>query len=155
MSCYYETNEEKVYLSGWGSDNNVLFAHVASILAFQRTLANYETCIPSFVIFDQLSRPYFPDSLDIEKSKDMISLRQIFEMISRVIKEIDSNTSNSLQIIAIEHANEGMPESYLKSKIKDDKGNFITFRNGIKYIDENVIKTDVFENERIERERRK
>lgn len=148
MNCYYETNENKVYLPGWGSDNNSLFAHVASTLAFQRTLSNYETCIPSFLIFDQLSRPYFPDTLDMQSSKDMRTLKQIFEVISRVIHEIEVNTENTLQVIIIEHANEGMPQFYLDSKIKDDAGNLITFTDGNKYINEKILKTDIFVEER-------
>lgn len=148
LSCYYETSEERVYLSGWGSDNNVLFAHVASILSIQRTLSNYGSCVPSFIVFDQLSRPYFPDSIDIQKSKDMISLNQIYDVILRVIKEVSNNTNDMLQVIVLEHANEGMSKSYLESKIKDDNGNLITFTNGIKYIDESIIMTSIFDDER-------
>lgn len=148
FDCYFDRDGDKTYLSNWGSDNNILFAHVATILSIQRTLANYETCIPAFITFDQLSRPYFPDSLEMKDSSDLKLLSKIYDSILRVIKEISNNTETDLQVIVVEHANEGMSKDYLKSKIKDDHGNKIDFRDGRKYINEDLLKINVFELEK-------
>lgn len=149
LECYYENNNnERVYLSGWGSDNNVLFSHVAVLLAFQRSLVDTKSCVPSFIAFDQLSRGYFPDNVVITESMDMKSLNMIIKVIIKVIDEVKSNSDNELQVILIEHANGGMSRDFLNSKIRNDKGDLITFTNGIKYINESIYKTNVFNEEK-------
>lgn len=138
MNIYYSSvKTTPVYLSGWGSDHNYLFAHVSAMLSIHRTLANFnKTTIPAFIVFDQISRGYFPDTEDITESSDTQNLRKIYDLIVSVINEASKNDS-AFQVIAIEHANFGMSSNYENAKIRDDNGNKVTFKDGLGYIDKN------------------
>lgn len=88
-----------------GSDENYLSLHVALLLAMHRHFAKLQTPVPGVLIFDQLSRPYFPqdkehDEVEIEDNDhDRSSLLQYF---NKLFNEVDKG--ESLQIIVLEHA---------------------------------------------------
>ncbi|MBU2659368.1 DUF3732 domain-containing protein [Bacillus cabrialesii] len=104
-----------------GSDENYLSLHVSLMLALHRHFANLERPVPGVLLFDQLSRPYFPPDEepneveidDINESSERSSLLKYFELL---FNEVDRN--ESLQIIIIEHA-------YFK--------NHDRYRNSVKY----------------------
>ncbi len=96
-----------------GSDENYLSLHVSLILAIHRQFSKLERPVPGVIIFDQLSRPYFPpdkepDEIEIEDERD--SLLQYFETI---FDEVDRE--ESLQVIVLEHAYFKKHERYKKS----------------------------------------
>jgi Protein of unknown function (DUF3732) len=85
-----------------GSDENYLSLHVSLILAMHRQFAYLDRPVPGVILFDQLSRPYFPPDKEpgeIEIDNERDSLLKYFETI---FKEVDRK--ESLQIIVLEHA---------------------------------------------------
>lgn len=89
-----------------GSDQNYLSVHVALLFAMQRFFAESSSPVPGVLIFDQVSRPYFPDQDENSeeavlstKSSDTASLLQYFDFM---FKEVERETG--LQVIVLEHA---------------------------------------------------
>lgn len=100
-----------------GSDENYLSLHVSLMLALHRHFVELERPVPGVLLFDQLSRPYFPPDeepneveLDIDTNSERNSLLKYFELL---FSEVDRN--ESLQIIIIEHAYFKNHERYKKS----------------------------------------
>lgn len=95
-----------------GADENYLSLHVATMLAFHRHFAERGRPVPGVLLFDQLSRPYFPpDPAGEQKeavittedgpleSKDRVHLKTYFDLLFREVGRDDS-----LQVIILEHA---------------------------------------------------
>ncbi|WP_269411370.1 DUF3732 domain-containing protein [Lentibacillus daqui] len=101
-----------------GSDENYLSLHVSLMLALHRHFASLNRPVPGVLLFDQLSRPYFPPDEepneveidDINENGERNSLLKYFEAL---FDEVDRN--ESLQIIIIEHAYFKNHERYKKS----------------------------------------
>ncbi|MFD1991623.1 DUF3732 domain-containing protein [Paenibacillus nicotianae] len=94
------------YMRDVGSDENYLSLHVSTMLAFHRYFAEFNRPVPGVILFDQLSRPYFPSDeesniveIGTELDNDRKSLLQYFDFL---FKEVEKG--HSLQIIVIEHA---------------------------------------------------
>ncbi|MEF2278387.1 DUF3732 domain-containing protein [Deinococcus sp. YIM 134068] len=95
-----------------GADENYLSLHVATMLAFHRHFAERGRPVPGVLLFDQLSRPYFPPDPAGEQreaviigedgpleSKDRAHLKNYFDLL---FKEVERG--ESLQVIVLEHA---------------------------------------------------
>ncbi|MCM2978990.1 DUF3732 domain-containing protein [Priestia aryabhattai] len=85
-----------------GSDENYLSLHVSLILAMHRHFSELSRPVPGVIVFDQLSRPYFPpdkEPEEVEVDNERSSLLRYFETI---FEEVDKQ--DSLQIIILEHA---------------------------------------------------
>ncbi|MFJ7649831.1 DUF3732 domain-containing protein [Lysinibacillus sp. NPDC097279] len=85
-----------------GSDENYLSLHVAFLLAMHRQFAKLNSPVPGVLLFDQLSRPYFPPDKEPEEvqiDNERSSLLTFFEAL---FNEVDRG--ESLQIIVLEHA---------------------------------------------------
>ncbi len=89
-----------------GSDQNYLSIHVALLFGLQRFFAQSRSPIPGVLIFDQVSRPYFPDQNESSEeeeistqSSDTASLLKYFDFM---FKEVERETG--LQVIVLEHA---------------------------------------------------
>jgi hypothetical protein len=89
-----------------GSDENYLSLHVSVLLALHRHFAELDRPVPGVLLFDQLSRPYFPpdDEPEIveigeERDNDRNALLKYFDLLFREVKR-----GESLQIIVTEHA---------------------------------------------------
>ncbi|MDQ0257094.1 CRISPR/Cas system CMR-associated protein Cmr5 small subunit [Evansella vedderi] len=85
-----------------GSDENYLSLHVSLLLAMHRHFAKVNSPVPGVLLFDQLSRPYFPPDKEpgeVELDNERTSLLQFFELL---FKEVDRQ--ESLQVIVLEHA---------------------------------------------------
>lgn len=95
------------YMRDVGSDENYLSLHVSILLALHRHFAELNRPVPGVLLFDQLSRPYFPSDkepsiVEIENEEmdnDRKSLLQYFDFL---FKEVERG--ESMQIIVIEHA---------------------------------------------------
>ncbi|NOW07779.1 DUF3732 domain-containing protein [Clostridium beijerinckii] len=111
------TKHGKISMRDIGSDLNYLCLHVAILLAIHRHFDDIEKEYPGFLIFDQLSRPFFPpdpknnnetDEIVIAAENEKQELKQFFDYL---FKEICKN--RSLQIIIYEHAYFEKDENYV------------------------------------------
>lgn len=113
------------YMRDVGSDENYLSLHVSAILALHRHFAELNRPVPGVILFDQLSRPYFPpeeepNEIEIEEEKDneRAALLQYFDVLFNEV-----NREESLQIIVLEHAYFKNNERYKKSVLQRWKKN--------------------------------
>ncbi len=97
---------KKTSMKTIGSDMNYLSLHVASLLAIHRHFNQMGKPYPGFLIFDQISRPFYPEEVKEEKeingenlSKEEVYLKKYFDVL---FQEIIRN--DSLQLIILEHA---------------------------------------------------
>ena len=99
------------YLWEVGSGQNWLGYHIASLLAIHQYIANNEeNFVPSFLVIDQPSQVYFPESLNDNSSKeekntikntsDIDAVRRIFSTLATFLDLIKT----PFQIIVTEHA---------------------------------------------------
>ncbi|WP_315742401.1 DUF3732 domain-containing protein [Bradyrhizobium sp. SZCCHNR1075] len=103
------------YLWEIGSGANWLAYHVALVIALQEFfLRDVNHAVPGFLVFDQPSQVYFPkrrsevadeESLRAEwRDEDIAAVRKVF----RVLGEEASSSKGRLQIIVLDHADEGV-----------------------------------------------
>lgn len=113
------TKYGKIEMRDVGSDLNYLCLHVSILLAIHRHLDDIEREYPGFLIFDQLSRPFFPpdpknnnesDEIVIAAENEKKELKQFFDYL---FKEIEKN--KSLQIIIYEHAYFAKDDKYVNA----------------------------------------
>lgn len=85
-----------------GSGSNYMAYHLSALLALHEYfLKQKDHPVPNFIIFDQPSQAYFPDT-DIEfneKNEDINRVKKIFEAFESAVKRTEGN----LQIIVLEH----------------------------------------------------
>lgn len=102
-----------------GADENYLSLHVATMLAFHRHFAQLGRPVPGVLLFDQLSRPYFPQDQSADMaaesgaaeeaviteqggpigSNDRTHLKNYFDVLFDEVQR-----GESLQVIVLEHA---------------------------------------------------
>ncbi len=85
-----------------GSGSNYMAYHLSTLLALHEYfLKQKDHPVPNFIIFDQPSQAYFPDT-DVEfneKNEDIGRVKKIFEAFESAVKRTEGN----LQIIVLEH----------------------------------------------------
>lgn len=93
-----------------GSASNWVSFHVSLSCAIQEFLNTGEkksTCVPSFVVYDQPSQVYFPQTVKNKEEKlddnDINAVKQIFTTIANSIQR----TKGAWQAIILEHADSG------------------------------------------------
>lgn len=95
-------------LTDLGSDQNYLSLHVALLFGLHRFFAAASSPVPGILIFDQVSRPYFPEqkendgSEEVElsvESSDTASLLNYFDFMFK-----ETQRDEGLQVIVLEHA---------------------------------------------------
>ncbi|MBL7717690.1 MAG: DUF3732 domain-containing protein [Flavipsychrobacter sp.] len=94
-----------------GSGHNYMAYHIATLLGFHEfflSLSHHPT--PSFIIFDQPTQVYFPESTDNEESgeEDLSRVKRIFEALNSAI----DRTEKKLQIIVLEHVGKSAWEGF-------------------------------------------
>lgn len=86
-----------------GGDESYLSGHVATLLALHRVFADGSRPVPGVLVFDQLSRPFFPaDQFQGEvevRGDDRTDLKRYFDA---VFAEVEAR--KTLQVIVLEHA---------------------------------------------------
>lgn len=86
-----------------GSGHNYMSYHISTLLSLHEFFLNQlKHPVPNFIIFDQPTQVYFPESSDredIEKNEDVERVKRIFN----VFNEAMLRTKNNLQIIVLEH----------------------------------------------------
>lgn len=98
-----------------GSSSNHMFMHLFLYLAIHKAvIANKSPYVPSFLIVDQPSRPYFssnPDGRDIEEKSDEGKLGKAFLLMDKYISDMNKEKID-FQMIVFEHVREQFFESF-------------------------------------------
>lgn len=98
------TDARTIEMRDIGSDENYLSLHVSLLLAFHRVFAARSRPVPHVVLFDQLSRPFFPPDEHAEEvivrsdDYERTRLKQYFDVIFLEAQK------QRLQVIILEHA---------------------------------------------------
>jgi predicted nucleic acid-binding Zn-ribbon protein len=98
------TAQRRIPMRDIGSDENYLSLHVAIALGLQRYFKIHSRPVPGFVVFDQLSRPFYPPDrmpgvVTTRSDAERGELRKYFDALFREVE-----TQGDLQIIVLEHA---------------------------------------------------
>ncbi|MDF0707659.1 DUF3732 domain-containing protein [Flagellimonas okinawensis] len=107
--------KNRYYLARLGSGANYMGYHLATMFGlheffWQLKKSNKVNYIPSFLILDQPSQVYYPESLNSKtdklrkNSKDVEDTKKIFEACVEFLK----NTGNEIQLILLEHVPKDM-----------------------------------------------
>jgi hypothetical protein len=87
-----------------GSGHNYMAYHLATLLSLHEFfLENEFHPVPNFLVLDQPTQVYFPESSDDENADDMDRVKRIFEALQKAAER----TKNKLQIIVLEHVGAG------------------------------------------------
>ena len=93
-------------LSDLGSDQNYLAIHIALSFALQRYFKETKSPVPGFLVFDQISRPYYPAHGEDEKllfstdeDEEVVAMRKHLDYLFR-----ETESQQDLQVLLIEHA---------------------------------------------------
>ncbi|MCO8167153.1 DUF3732 domain-containing protein [Pseudomonas sp. 21LCFQ02] len=91
-----------------GSSSNHMFLHLIHFLALHEVALNKNSkFIPSFLIIDQPSRPYWGDDEESDPENllhsDRIKIRTAFEMLDNFIARVNKEYQKEFQIIVFEH----------------------------------------------------
>lgn len=103
-------------LENVGSSSNHMFMHLFLFLGIHE-LVKFKDIpfIPSFLIIDQPSRPYWGESKsdkDALETGDENKMKKVFELFNEFLKSIFEKKGSNFQIIVFEH----VPPSYWKGK---------------------------------------
>ncbi|ADO69777.1 DUF3732 domain-containing protein [Stigmatella aurantiaca] len=107
LSVGIVTSKRREDMRDVGSDENYLTLHVAFLLAFHRLFAERDRPVPGFILFDQLSRPYYPpdplrptqEEVVTSRQPEVSSLRKYFDVLFNEV-----GRGESLQVLVLEHA---------------------------------------------------
>lgn len=107
-------------MSDVGSDQNYLAIHIALSFALQHYLEDVRSPVPGVLVFDQISRPYFPSKGEEQRDERTIEGEEEDEDVQAMRRHIDflfAETARraGLQVILIEHAYFADDERYVKS----------------------------------------
>lgn len=106
-----------------GSSSNYLFLHLCLFLGFHELILKENVgYIPSYLILDQPSRPYYDNSN--EKMKDREKIVVAMQILNDFISHINDTAQKDFQIIVFEHIPkdiwEGMKNFHLVSLFDED-----------------------------------
>jgi hypothetical protein len=98
------TEQRRISMRDIGSDENYLSLHMSIALGLQRYFKLHDRPVPGFIVFDQLSRPFYPpdkrpEIVSTHTDADRGALKQYFDVL---FKEVAGQ--QDLQIIVLEHA---------------------------------------------------
>ncbi|QHN03068.1 DUF3732 domain-containing protein [Granulicella sp. WH15] len=93
-----------------GSDQNYLAVHIALAFALQHHFEHVKAPVPGILVFDQISRPYFPSKSENEdrdeaeivggsEDEDIVAMRKHVDFLFK-----ETARRDGLQVILIEHA---------------------------------------------------
>jgi len=134
LTVIADTMDGPVPLYNMGSGENWIGYHVIAHLALHKWFRQKGRPVPGFIVFDQPSQAHYPSDRDNEGSleglrdEDQKAVLNLFELISKVAKELEPD----LQIIVLDHAD-------LKRPWFDDAV-VERWRNGRKLIPDSWIK---------------
>ncbi|MBE8717111.1 DUF3732 domain-containing protein [Cellvibrio polysaccharolyticus] len=95
-----------------GSDENYLAIHIALSFALQKYLGKINAPVPGFLVFDQISRPYYPqrgeDEDSIGENEEVLAMRRHLDFLFKATSD-----QKGLQVLLIEHAYFGDDPRYV------------------------------------------
>lgn len=102
-----------------GSSSNHMFLHLLHFLSLHYViLLRKSPYVPSFLLIDQLSRPYYGTDTEseyqdysIEKNSDKAKVHSALNLLSEYIKAMNNKLNHEFQIILIEH----IPKMYVQA----------------------------------------
>ncbi|CAJ1777895.1 hypothetical protein HLBENOHH_00419 [Aeromonas dhakensis] len=104
-------------LSDLGSDQNYLAIHIALSFALQRYFKDAKAPVPGFLVFDQISRPYYPTHGEdetlfstISEDEDVLAMRRHVDYLFK-----ETEAQKDLQVLLIEHAYFADDPRYVKA----------------------------------------
>ena len=114
-----------------GSDQNYQGIHLSLYFALHKHFTYAKSPIPRLIVIDQISRPYFPDEDDDERSIEERGADEERMALNMVTDFIFSETAKEegLQVLLIEHAFIESDERYVGATVKR-----WTQKNGLKLI---------------------
>jgi len=91
-----------------GSSSNHMFLHLIHFLSLHEVALNKKSkFVPSFLIVDQPSRPYWGEEEEVDPENlihsDRAKIRTAFEMLNTFIENINIEYKNEFQMIMFEH----------------------------------------------------
>lgn len=87
-----------------GSGHNYMSYHLSTLLSLHEFFIENEFHpVPNFLVLDQPTQVYFPESSDAENADDMERVKRIFEALQKATER----TKSKLQIIVLEHVGAG------------------------------------------------
>lgn len=115
LSAGILTAQRRIPMRDIGSDENYLSLHVAVSLGLHRYFKTHTRPVPGFIVFDQLSRPFYPPDrmpgvITTRSDAERGELRRYFDVL---FKEVESQ--GDLQIIVLEHAYFADDERFVKA----------------------------------------
>jgi chaperonin cofactor prefoldin len=115
LSAGVITQQRRVPMRDIGSDENYLSLHVSVLLALHRYFKIHKRPVPGFIVFDQLSRPFYPPDkmpgiVTSRSHEERFELKQYFDALYQEVA-----TQKDLQIIVLEHAFFADDERFLKA----------------------------------------
>lgn len=104
LSAGIQTAQRRIPMRDIGSDENYLSLHVSVSLGLHRYFKVHARPVPGFLVFDQLSRPFYPPDempgvITTNSDAERGELRRYFDLLFR---EVESQ--GDLQLIVLEHA---------------------------------------------------
>ena len=98
------TEQRRVMMRDIGSDENYLSIHVSVLLSLHRFFKIHGRPVPGFIIFDQLSRPFYPPDkmpgiVETRSDGERVELKKYFDALFNEVEQ-----QGDLQIIVLEHA---------------------------------------------------
>lgn len=118
--------------SNIGSSSNHMYLHLFLFLGLhEHFIREHVPFIPQFLIFDQLSQPYYEEAKklgkeEIEDNNDKFKLTNAFKLLNDFISLVSKDLKNEFQIILLEHA----PKEYWEQKNMENFHLVEEFRNG-------------------------
>ncbi|MGE0793478.1 MAG: DUF3732 domain-containing protein [Candidatus Woesearchaeota archaeon] len=107
LTLQFMQNEEICSLKDMGSAENWLASHIVVLLSFHEYFIENNRPVPRFLILDQPSQVYFPNTydmmegnLDEGKDDEIESVKKLFDLLHEFV-----NKHKNFQIILFEHAN--------------------------------------------------
>lgn len=110
-----------------GSSSNHMFLHLVHMLSLQElAISNESKFVPSFLIIDQPSRPYYGEDSEQEKaltSSDTSKITSAMRMLNSFVASMKKDYSSEFQMIVFEHIPpviwEGLDNFHLVEVFKD------------------------------------
>jgi hypothetical protein len=101
-----------------GSDENYLSLHISVMCSLHRHFAANNSPVPGVLVFDQISRPYYPpeenpEEADVPLSEDTRAVYQYFEFLFNEVQR-----QKGIQFIVLEHAYLESDKNYKKAIVR-------------------------------------
>jgi hypothetical protein len=115
LSTGIRTADRRIPMRDIGSDENYLSLHVAVALGLHRYFKTHSRPVPGFIVFDQLSRPFYPPDkmpgvITTRSDAERGELRGYFDALFHEVEQ-----QQDLQIIVLEHAYFADDERFIKA----------------------------------------